>query len=258
MVHPSVSAGEFRIRGVLSQGLLMPTHYLTAPFEEGQDVSQVLGIQKWENTTPDGSLSQPFPDFLHKTDQERVQNIPREVLMGYSRETFEVTEKLDGSSMTVFVRGDESGVCSRNRLIDPSDCSSKFIEAAKKYGLVEKIRQTGRNLALQGELIGDSIQGNPYKILGHRFYVFDIFDIDNDCYLPPSERRVIVSYIEVRHVPVISADAFLPEGIDSILSLADGNSELNRSVNREGLVFKGDNGFSFKAISNNWLLRTGK
>jgi hypothetical protein len=46
--------------------------------------------------------------------------------------------------------------------------------------------------------------------------------------------------------------------LDELLAYADGPS-MNPNVKREGLVFKSnDSKFSFKVISNEWLLSKGK
>ena len=46
--------------------------------------------------------------------------------------------------------------------------------------------------------------------------------------------------------------------VDRLLELAEGKSILNSKTEREGLVFKSNNGgFTFKAISNTFLLKNG-
>ena len=47
-----------------------------------------------------------FPHFLRKTDQERVQNLSRKFESTFQEAKWEITEKLDGSSMTVYVNED--------------------------------------------------------------------------------------------------------------------------------------------------------
>jgi RNA ligase (TIGR02306 family) len=80
--------------------------------EEGADVTELLGIEKWEapeehQRNGSGQPVGRFPSFIRKTDQERVQNCIND-LSKHSDETFEVTIKLDGSSMTVFHVGTDS------------------------------------------------------------------------------------------------------------------------------------------------------
>ena len=102
-----------KLKGQLSQGLLLPL--VEDNSEEGQDFSEILGIIKWEDTRYMTNMDARgnFPDFIPKTDQECVQNLDR-TLEKYFGQSFEVTVKRDGSSLTAFVNGEESGVCSRN------------------------------------------------------------------------------------------------------------------------------------------------
>ena len=176
-----------RLRGQLSQGLLMPMSVMTDNgviaqiLKEDEDVSQALGIVKYEAPIPAclaGEVKGMFPGFIPKTDQERIQNLSVElaewVRLGY---TFEKTEKLDGTSMTAFMVDGVFSICSRNLELKPNPDNSMF-KAAIKQNLEAKLTQSGRNLALQGELIGNGIQGNKYKFTDQGFYVFDIYDID--------------------------------------------------------------------------------
>ena len=113
-----------KLRGQLSQGLLLPIDvaYDEDPpdydhvFLEGDDVTEILGIQKWERPVPAqlaGLMKGSFPSFIPKTDQERVQNIVSEIASAKELGLeFEVTEKLEGSSMTCYLRNlepDEQG-----------------------------------------------------------------------------------------------------------------------------------------------------
>lgn len=259
-----------KLRGQLSQGLLLRAEAVDDaalscagvefPCIEGLDVSEWLNVQKYEPPVPAqlaGQVKGMFPSFVPKTDQERVQNLTAEVEVWNEKSfTFEVTEKLDGSSMTVYVFNEDEGVCSRN-LDLKRDENVTFWKVAVEEDLISKIRSTGRNLALQGELIGEGIQGNKYAILGHGFFLFDVYDIDQKSYLTPSERQELAKRLDIPHVPVINNDALLNwMGVEDILFAAEGKSMLNDKIEREGLVFKATKfESSFKAISNKWLLK---
>lgn len=259
-----------KLRGQISQGLLLP---LSVVFELppttgvdiiNTDVTEALGIQKWEAPVPAqlaGTVRGNFPGFISKTDQERIQNLTAELRewQDNSQFTWEVTEKLDGSSMTVYVRDEDAGVCSRN-LDLKQDAANTFWRVALAEDLIGKIRSTGRNLALQGELIGEGIQGNRYKIVGQTFRLFDIFDIDRGDYLKPQERREIAAALDIKHVPVIATELVIAEYVQGLLTMAEGKSVLNSAAEREGLVFKCNTfgGPSFKAISNKFLLKGGE
>jgi RNA ligase (TIGR02306 family) len=198
-----------------------------------------------------------FPSFIQKTDQERVQNLV-EVIAETARthHRFEVTEKLEGSSMTVFMRDGEFGVCSRNLELKFSE-SNAFWAAAIKYDIENKMRLIGLNdIAIQGELIGPGIQGNIYNLTTPEFHVFDVYNIREGEYLTPQLRRDIVAMLQLKHVPVIMSDVMLPSGnVQDILAMAEGKSMLNDKQEREGIVFKSViGGVTFKAISNRYLI----
>jgi RNA ligase (TIGR02306 family) len=168
-----------------------------------------------------------------------------------------MTEKLDGSSMTVYYRDGEVGVCSRNLELKEDDANSFWL-VARTHDLPNRLRTLGRNIALQGELIGEGIQGNPYRIRGQGFYLFDIYDIDQGRYLTPTERMAVAEELSVVSVPVIVTDTTL-DNVDVLLARAEGKSQLNVLAEREGVVFKCNQRpeLHFKAISNRFLLKTG-
>jgi len=244
-----------KLKGQLSQGLLLPLVEDTS--EEGQDFSEILGITKWEDTRYMANMDARgnFPDFIPKTDQERVQNLDR-TLEKYFGQSFEVTVKRDGSSLTAFVNGEESGVCSRNVNLKETE-DSAFWAAANSLSLIPKILSTGRNLALQGELMSQKIQGNYEKVQGIEWNCFDIYDIDTQEYLLPKERRELCKQLRIPHIKVVEEDFVLCHNVDQLLEMAEGPG-VNPGVKREGLVFKSNEAvFSFKAISNSYLLKHG-
>ena len=260
-----------RLRGQLSPGLLMPMSVMTDNgviaqiLKEDEDVSQALGIVKYEAPIPAclaGEVKGMFPRYIPKTDQERIQNLSVElaewVRLGY---TFEKTEKLDGTSMTAFMVDGVFSICSRNLELKPNPDNSMF-KAAIKQNLEAKLTQSGRNLALQGELIGNGIQGNKYKFTDQGFYVFDIYDIDALRYLTPVERKAFVSEWNIAHVPVFQSAVSL-DGltIDMLLKHAEGKSVMGdiEGPEQEGLVYKCNENpeVSFKCISNKFLLKNG-
>ena len=258
-----------KLRGQLSQGLLLPLSTLTmveSELFEGLDVSFPLGITKYEAPIPAqlaGEVEGLFPSWIQKTDQERVQNLKEEFDYWLKENhTWEVTEKLDGSSMTVYLRDGEFGVCSRNLELKPNETNSLW-KVAVRTDLELKLRQANRNLALQGELIGEGIQGNPYKMKGQDFFLFDIYDIDANKYLTPAKRLVFVEQYGIKHVPMIASNAELYgtlgiNSIEEILKFAEGKSVIGMTgCEREGLVFKSTAmQCSFKAISNKFLLKS--
>ncbi|CAB4241523.1 RNA_lig_DRB0094, RNA ligase [uncultured Caudovirales phage] len=254
-----------KLRGQLSQGLLLPYAICGKICTEGEDVSELIGITKYEAPIPAqlaGEVRGMFPTWIPKTDQERIQNLSVEFKQWLDEKlTWEVTEKLDGSSMTVYVNGEDFGVCSRNLNLKDVEGNTLW-RVAHRDQIITAITESKRNLAVQGEIIGEGIQGNPYKIKGQSFYVFDIYDIDAAQYLKPNERQAFCELYELMHVPVVaySAELYDTLGITTIeqtLKFSEGKSNLNPQTEREGLVFKCHTlDQSFKAISNKFLLKS--
>lgn len=248
-----------RLRGQISQGLCIPLNELPqlAQNQVGDDVSDILGITKWDpsiGVSFSGEAKGSFPVFLKKTDEERIQNLTREY-KGYltSDKQFYATEKLDGSSATFYVRDGEFGVCSRNLELKESE-SNSFWKVARDLQLEEKLKTLPFNACLQGELIGEGIQGNPYKIQGQDIRFFNLFNIDTYEYLSIEELRKFCQEVELVTVPTY--DFTLPQTIDELLLIAEGKSALNKDTDREGLVIRStDCTISFKVISNTFLLK---
>ncbi len=315
--HPELGQGfrlkTVKLRGQLSQGLALPKYilgnfasfdnkskaWISAVFSPdptesmelmaveivGEDLTEIMGVQKWETPIPAqlaGDVIGGFPSFIPKTDQERIQNMdtkthePRTVT--YIQDgvlvnkvlnkrkptifdsTFEVTLKLDGSSMTVYKKDGEVGVCSRNMNLR-EDASNAYWRAANACGLIRFLQERFEgNYAIQGELMGPGVQGNREGLKELKFFVFDVFDINKGKYLLPIERHsfiltMIMEGVALDHVPVIETDYKIPEEntLETLLKFADRES-LNHKV-AEGLVFKSmDSELSFKVINNNFLL----
>ena len=249
-----------RLRGQLSQGLILPIHILPFgdAFHEGQDVTEVLGIVKYEPPVPAelaGKVKGLFPSFLRKTDEERVQNLTSEYEeYRTSDHKFYVTEKLDGSSATFYLRNGEFGVCSRNLELLETE-GNTFWKVARELDLENKMDSLGFNVCLQGELIGEGIQGNPYKIKGQTVRFFNGFNITTQENIPFLDFVELTQNLGLKTVPILDFDFKLPHFVDDMLEFADNKSELNSNFDREGVVVRSyDRTISFKSISNKFLL----
>ena len=248
-----------KLRGQISQGLLVEPKVLKREFQLGEDVTQELGIVKYEPPVPaclDGTVVGGFPSVISKTEEERIQNLASD-FDSYADKEFFVSEKLDGTSFTAFVDQD-FGVCGRNWQY-AEDAKNSYWQAVAALGLREKMNKLGRRLAIQGELIGPGIQGNRYKLKQQTLFVFNVFDIENYGYLEKDEMNLICQTLGVEVVPFIEVRK-VPETMEEILDLAEGKSVLNAQAEREGLVWvhgSGKGRISFKTISNKFLAKHG-
>lgn len=187
-----------RLRKQLSQGLLLPLSEFpeiqlqTIHPEEsvGLNLTDILGVKKWELPLPAclrGKIKGYFPSFIRKTDQERIQNTPN-VLTSFWNTKFEITQKLDGSSLTAYLKDGKFGVCSRTIELEETE-ENAYWKTARKYQLEKVLRHLNRNLAFQGEMAGLGVQGNPDGLEDLRFFIYDVWSIDEGRYLTLEERR---------------------------------------------------------------------
>lgn len=278
-----------RLRQQLSQGLILPISVLNSKFnpemivdiskqpwgdqlqigpyddalvvEVGMDVTELLGIVKYEPPIPAelaGKVKGMFPSFISKTDEIRIQNIPDEYkTYTESNDNFYITEKLDGSSATFYINNGEFGVCSRNLELLETE-GNTFWKVARQLDLENKMKAQNKNFAIQGELIGEGIQGNPYNIKGHTVMFFTAFDIDMRKRFNYAEFAMFMARNQLEVAPLLSirAGTDLPKTIEELLKFAEDKSSLNEKTEREGVVIRtSDNLISFKAISNKFLLK---
>ena len=254
-----------RLRGELSQGLLLPLAVLGAAgaaLHEGDDVTELLGIGKYDPPLPaamSGVAKGFFPAWLPKTDEERIQNcwvdLPKDV-------DYVMTEKLHGTSATFYLRDGEFGLCSRNLDLLP-DAGGLYTDVARALGLETRLRDyaaaTGTTgLALQGEIIGEGINGNYYQVAGRQFFVFNVFN-EATGYLSPAAAGQVVASLELQHVPVLSTTYRLADSCAAVLAEAEAPSVFPRQPVREGIVLRHHPAsgprISCKVISNQHLLK---
>lgn len=278
-----------KLRGQISQGLILPISVLipegsdeissnifTEAFQMGdhdavigKDVSEILGIVKYDPPIPAqlaGKVKGNFPSFLRKTDEERIQNLEKEYTeWGFSsKHQFYATEKIDGSSFTCYVKDGVFGVCSRNLELEETE-DNTFWQVARKLDLENKLKSLGRNVCAQGEMSGNSIQGNHYRMKEQTVLFYNIYFIDEMEYATFNQFKGILKELNLESVPVLSSLFEFPADengqytINALLKFAEGKSVLNKDVEREGLVIRSlDRTISFKVISNKFLLEKEK
>ena len=98
------------------------------------------------------------------------------------------------------------------------------------------------------------------------FFVFDIYDIDKQCYMIPEERMGLVESMKIgtgiKHIPVLGKIQFFKayRTVEDALKAVEVRSVLNMEVPCEGKVFKAmhehnNSVLSFKVINNQYLLK---
>jgi len=254
-----------KLRGQISQGICFPISILPNDFtiEEGKDLTEFMDVKQFEAPIPfylAGIKKGPFPDFIPKTDETRAQTLI-EILKQHQGEKCYITEKLDGSSITIYLKDGSFGVCSRNlELVE--ELENSLWKLARELDIENKLKLLGGNFALQGEAVGKSIQSNTLNLKGHSIYFFNIFDIDNQTYLNFKDFKETIQKIGLETVPIIKEDYILNPDMNALVELSIGKSLINKDGWREGIVVRpitekkleGER-FSFKVINPNFLLK---
>lgn len=248
-----------KLRKQISQGLIMPLSLLGREGEIGEDVSAELGVIKWEppiDASLNGMAKGLFPTYLFpKTDEPRIQSIPE--ILNEPINEFVISEKIDGRNINFYKKDGVFGVCSRN--LELLDCDCTQWKYAKEKNIIDLLPD---GFAIQGELVGEKIQGNPLKIKGHKVYFFNVYDINTHRYYNFEEFKYFIENIMMSEtVPIIAKNTNILRTTEELLKYADGKSILNPNVQREGVVIRPmvetkfkDERFSFKVISNQYLL----
>ena len=230
-----------------------------------------LFLRKAHKTSKD--IKTAFPsEFVSKTDEERIQNMP--YILEDKRELV-ATEKIDGTSTTwLMVRKPlgrfEFYVCSRNRrLFDDSNENvymnndNIYWENAKKYDVENQLRKylnahkELKWVCIQGESYGEGWQGNPLKMRGHHFAAFNFKDSENGRWGSLEARELLSSWdTPIPWVPILDTKFVLPDTVEELLNIATAKSRVNPFVLREGIVFRSKDGkLSFKAVSPEYLMK---
>lgn len=304
-----------QIGGVLSQGLCLPIKILPEGLEykEGLDVTKLLDITHVDDSPEEDTmtakkknsfirnllfrfkltrklakklyakkLSEKFPDYLSKTDETRIQEIPE--ALEDKENLYDVTEKIDGTSATYYLIKNrksrfnpryEFGVCSRNKRLPEYD-GSPWWKVAKQNNIkdcmlkiFERQYPNSEWICIQGEIVGPGIQGNKYHKKNYELYVFNIIisGMQKDgtvktIRLPYSNMKTILIDTGMEPVPFVGS-MYLPDTVDEILEAANGKTVIDENYPprmREGIVVRRRDRpmYSFKVVSNEYLLSLEK
>jgi RNA ligase (TIGR02306 family) len=259
-----------KLRKQLSQGLALPTSVfpILAGLTAGADVTELLNIEKYEPPIPAQIVgdARSFSWPISKTDETRVQLDDEygfiEQLTG---NPYYITLKLDGTSSTFLIdpKDDTYHVCGRNYSYKENE-SHNFWHISRQYNIEQGLRDlcnSGKKIAVQGEVVGPGIQKNPLGLANHDLYIFNVVDIITNSKLCLDESLEIVNKLGLRFVPIIDKGSRFDYTQDDLLDKARGKYKehfpsAKDSQDREGIVIRSICGnISFKAINNDFLLK---
>jgi len=237
-----------RLRGEWSQGLVLPLSVLPEhmrTWQIGADVGGELGIKKYEKEIPaqlSGTALGAFPTYVvSKTDEDNALSNLDLVQHVLSLGPVCVTQKLDGSSMTVIVEFKDLAphvrVCSRNLELADTDGNS-FWRVARKLDFSDlafaAARINSQPIVLQGELMGPGIQGNQLGLMEPELYLFQVRD--HGSWMTPNGVKMIAQLVGCKSVPVIDHH-WKDASLHQLMMLAD-NQTLPNGKPAEGIVVR--------------------
>lgn len=257
-----------RLRGQLSQGLALPLSILPlGEYQVGDDVTNIAGVEKYEPVVPaelTGKVKGTRPSWIPKTDESRLQSFPDALSELVSSDIVIGTMKMDGSSITCYIKDGVFGVTSRNMELLETE-NNAYWKAVRESNIEEKMRKyfEGRNIAAQGELCGNSIQGNRMGEKKLVIYFYNLYDIDKCEYLSDEILSNFTSACDLERVPVVFVGKLSDNTTVSDLLEKANNLNYSNGTPAEGIVWRPRiethsnvlNGrLSIKAISNRYLL----
>lgn len=253
--------------------------------EEGEDLTEFLHIEKYEPPVSNGPLGEVINHewYIPKTDEERIQVCAENVLPEYincEQDNWYASIKLDGTSCTAGLFEDGFLIGGRNQFYKDENM---YTTTVKKYGeLEDKLKEyqerTGKYIAFQGELCGPGIQSNKLGLKEKEWFIFNVWISGTGKMDSYKKCDIIImsnfcSLFNLKTVPIINKElkfnfketTDIDETVTKLLKYADTFKyrtffeDASPNQIAEGLVFrKNDMTYSFKVISNKFLLKGGE
>lgn len=245
-----------RLRGVFSEGICYPAR---DDWEEGQDVSEELGITKYEPPVPKtlrGSVYSAGRDKAVKYDIENFKRYPDVIEEG---EEVVITEKIHGTWAQLGLLSEENahpkfgrlaviskGLGSKGLLFKPDVKENKnnvYLRTARKLNISDRLKSFKSNVFILGEIYGvQDLKYDAGKDIGFR--VFDVFignpmkgTQDAGRFLSDKALERFCGLYRLERVPVLYKGPFDKE---IMLDLTDGPETVSGASKhiREGVVVR--------------------
>lgn len=238
-----------RLRGQVSNGICFPLDILgsgytflntdTPPYKEGEDVTDYLGVTKYEKPVPTqlvGISIGMMPSYVKVTDELNIRSSPT-ILDELKGKSYYISRKDDGSSGTFFLKDGAFNVCSR-RVHLAYDNNNGFWKMASKYDIENHMRKYfDKDVAIQGEVVGPGIQKNPLGLKEMELHLFNIYNIYDRTYMGFDMLKDFCSYSGIPMVDVIETGNEFSYSLEGLLKIANFTMYPNSSP-AEGIVIR--------------------
>lgn len=202
-----------------------------------------------------------------KTDVERIQNC---TWLLNDKQPYIASEKIDGCSCSIMAEKTKFNkikyyVCSRNVVFEDENqkCfydENIYFEMYNKYNIKEKITKilndyNLKNVAIQMEIFGPSVQKRDYSLSKREIRVFHI--VSNGVKFPMDKVVEICNKYNLPHVPIIDDNFILPDTIEELQAYVENEGSKIDGKEKEGIVFydKKTGQTYFKFVSPSFLMK---
>ncbi len=235
-----------RFKGVASECVIIPG----APeMPVGTDLTEALGVTKFSKPLPAsmaGDAVGNFPGFIPKTDEPNFQTVP-ELVERMGQDAWVATLKCDGSSATAWNDADGNlHVASRNlelREFNASGAGNSYWRVARKYDM----SKLPVGMALQFEIVGPGIQGNPMGLSDIEGRAFTLHDYSTHKRQPHDMLALVCEKVGIPMAGLVLAGTHAMDS-DALRKLAE--VKYANGKHGEGIVIRAlDSSWSFKTIN---------
>lgn len=255
-----------KLRGVVSQGLICPLsvvreHGSQTDIVEGDDVSTLLGIVKYEQAIPAAFRGHSAGVLEGMTPKFDVENLKSNPWVFEEGENIRITEKVHGTCCIIGVfpegylaergKGEvterlykgriyvgSKGLTRRGIVFNPNVDTSVYTTVTKEGLILDRILSTLECLggfgyeifegpfAVLGEIFGPGVQDLHYGRSKHTFAGFDIWYEDpvKKTWVPVPNKQLAELFVMmgISQVPILYEGPY--QGMDHLKSFVDGKS----------------------------------
>lgn len=206
--------------------------------EVGTDISTIVGATKYDKPIPTtfGDAAGSFPSFIPKTDELNIQSA-QHLVDALRGQPYYASVKIDGTSGTAYAHKGHVGCCSRNWELKDTP-GSMIWNVCREVGIIDFLKGYPENIALQFEVHGPNVQGNPTGIPRVTCAIFNAYMINERRYMDHSDMMDL--YI-VHNLPLVRLVEFgksFSHDYDSLQEICSHLKYTDSSKPVEGIVVR--------------------
>jgi len=254
-----------RLRGVYSQGLVVPTSVLEfygqnpESFNIGDDITEITKTAYYEKPLDiklQGEARGGLPTAIgfRKTDETNLLSCRKGVLDELIGKKIYLSIKRDGSSTSFVYNNGDFQACSRSLSMKEGNGYPWLV--SDKFDIKNKMTNYGGNWIIQGETTGVKFNGNRLGLTDTEFHIFNIFNIDTRKYLGLDAMVEFCNKIGLKMVDVIGIEDFNPEihNVEYFQQIAN-NVKYPNGAAGEGIVIRSVEPFYSDKLQKEWSVK---